>query len=87
MTADPIRLAVVGCGGMGRRHLAGLPELVCCGARAVDLVAVCDLNERNAADLADEAGELLDRQPAVFTELAAMIREIDDLGAAACTTD
>src|SRR5919108_490943 len=25
--SDPVRLAIVGCGGMGRRHLAGLAEL------------------------------------------------------------
>src|SRR5215211_5031216 len=55
MTAEPVRLAIVGCGGMGRRHLAGLAELARCGERAVELVAVCDLNERNAHDLADEA--------------------------------
>ena len=53
MTADPVRLAIVGCGGMGRRHLAGLAELAR-GERVVDLVAVCDLNDRNAYDLADE---------------------------------
>ncbi len=84
---EPIRLAIVGCGGMGRRHLAGLAELVRCGEHSVDLVAVCDLNERNAQDLADEAHALLGSQPAVFTDLAAMARGTDGLEAADCTTD
>ena len=44
---------------MGRRHLAGLAELAHCGERVVDLMAVCDLNDRNAIDLADEAHGLL----------------------------
>jgi predicted dehydrogenase len=86
VTEDPVRLAIVGCGGMGRRHLAGLAEL----ARAeqtIELVAVCDLNERNATDLAGEAETLLGRRPAVFTNLATMLRETDGLEAAACTTD
>src|SRR5215212_1182262 len=87
VTADPVRLAIVGCGGMGRRHLAGLAELAHCGRRDVDLVAVCDLNERNARDLADEAGVLLGSRPVVFTDMATMVREIDGLEAAACTTD
>jgi predicted dehydrogenase len=87
MTADPVRLAIVGCGGMGRRHLAGLAELARCGERAVDLVAVCDLNERNAHDLAGEAASLLDTRPAVFTDVARMVDGTDGLEAAACTTD
>ena len=84
---EPVRLAIVGCGGMGRRHLAGLAELAGAGHRTVDLVAVCDLNERNAADLADEARTLLGSRPAVFTDLARMARESDGLEAADCTTD
>jgi predicted dehydrogenase len=80
-------MAIVGCGGMGRRHLAGLAELARCGARAVDLLAVCDLNQRNAHDLAEEARSLLGSRPAVFTDLATMVRETDGVEAAACTTD
>jgi predicted dehydrogenase len=87
MEKDPLRLGIVGCGGMGRRHLAGLAELARSGARAVALVAACDLNERNANDLADEAQSLLGSRPAVFTDLATMVRETDGVEAAACTTD
>ena len=84
---EPVRLAIVGCGGMGRRHLAGLAELRRAGERSVDLVAVCDLNAQNAEDLADEAKELLGTRPAVFADLATMAREADGLEAAGCTTD
>jgi predicted dehydrogenase len=87
LTADPVQLAIVGCGGMGRRHLAGLAELARYGERVVDLVAVCDLNERNAGDLADEAGVLLGSRPEIFVDLATMARETETLEAAACTTD
>jgi predicted dehydrogenase len=87
MTAEPVRLAIVGCGGMGRRHLAGLAELARCGERSVNLVAVCDLNKRNANDLADEAASLLGSRPAVFTDLVRMVRDTEGLEAAACTTD
>ncbi|MGH2615263.1 MAG: Gfo/Idh/MocA family protein [Thermomicrobiales bacterium] len=84
---EPIRLAIVGCGGMGRRHLAGLTELQRRGERSMNLVAVCDLNEHNAADLAAEAHAHLGNRPAVFTKLATMVRESEGLEAAACTTD
>lgn len=84
---EPVRLAIVGCGGMGRRHLAGLAELVRADPSIVELVAVCDLNERNANDLADEAQGYFGRRPAVFTDAARMTRETDGLEAADCTTD
>ena len=46
-------IAIIGCGGMGRRHLTGLAELDRSSFRNVELVAVCDLNRQNAQDLAD----------------------------------
>lgn len=84
---ERVRLAIVGCGGMGRRHLAGLGELARSDANTVELVAVCDLNERNAEDLADEAAALLGNRPAVFIDAARMVRETEGLEAADCTTD
>src|SRR4029079_715954 len=72
---------------MGRRHLAGLGELTRAGQDLVDLVAVCDLYEENARDLADEAFAILGTRPAVFTDLARMVLETDGLEAADCTTD
>ena len=84
---EPIRLGIVGCGGMGRRHLAGLGELARAGERQIDLVAACDLNEQNARDLADEAFDLLGTRPTVFTDLTRMIQESDGLEAADCTTE
>ena len=66
---DPIRLAIVGCGGMGRRHLAGLGELKRAGEHSIELVAVCDLNESNANDLAGEALAMLGSRPRVFADL------------------
>jgi predicted dehydrogenase len=72
---------------MGRRHLAGLGELAQMEERHVQLVAVCDLNEQNAHDLADEAEALLGNKPAIFTDLETMVRECDGLEAASCTTD
>jgi len=84
---EPLRLAIVGCGGMGRRHLAGLAELERCVGHVVELVAVCDLNDANANDLADEANQLLGYRPLVFTSIEAMSAGADGLEAADCTTD
>src|SRR5437588_2946202 len=51
---DPVRLAIIWCGGMRRCHLAGLAELVHTSHMNCSLVAVCDPNQRNAEDLADD---------------------------------
>ena len=85
--AERLRLAIVGCGGMGRRHLAGLAELAQTDHASIDLVAVCDLSEPNAAELADEARQLLGHRPAHFTDLGQMVREVDGLEAASCTVE
>ncbi|MBV9595331.1 MAG: Gfo/Idh/MocA family oxidoreductase [Chloroflexi bacterium] len=84
---DPVRLAIIGCGGMGRRHLAGLAELSRTSHMNCDLLAVCDPNQPNAEDLADEAHELLGHRPLVFQDAEQMVRELDALEAADCPTD
>lgn len=84
---DPLRLAIVGCGGMGRRHLAGLGELERSSARSVRLVAVCDPRVANAADLAAEAEAVLGSRPHVYGSAREMVAAEPDLEAAGCTTD
>ncbi len=85
--AERVRMAIVGCGGMGRRHLTGLGELSRTDHANIDLVAVCDLNRKNAEDLADEAQALLGTRPAVFADAAEMVQQVDGLEAADCTVD
>ena len=85
--AERVKLALIGCGGMGRRHLRGITRLSQSSLANLDLVAVCDLNDENAQYLADEAKELLGTRPRVFNDLETMVREIGDLGAASITTD
>jgi predicted dehydrogenase len=84
---DPVRIALVGCGGMGRRHLAGLAELSRTPHYNLDLQAVCDPNRANAESLADEAHELLGERPHVFTDAERMVNGIKELEAADAPTD
>jgi predicted dehydrogenase len=68
-----IPLAIVGCGGMGHRHLFGLAELHRAGLSPFQLVAACDPVTDNADSLAGEAANLLGERPAVvanYDELA-----------------
>lgn len=66
---EKIRLAIVGCGGMGNRHLRGLAELQSRGLSDFQLVAACDPVLDNAQLLADEAESRLGARPQVASAL------------------
>jgi predicted dehydrogenase len=85
--SERVKLALVGCGGMGRRHLRGLAALSASSFANLELVAVCDLNADNANFVADEAAELLGQRPIVYRDIDSMVGEVDGLGAASVTTD
>jgi predicted dehydrogenase len=84
---ERIRIAAVGCGGMGRRHLNGMAALYKSSQSNLELVAVCDTRQDNAEWLADEAEQLLGARPRVYTDIARMARELSDLQAVDVTTD
>ena len=84
---DRIPIAIVGCGGMGGRHLLGLKELYDTEICNVELVAACDLRRDNAEHLAGEAEKLLGRRPRVFERMEAMVQALPDLQGVDITTD
>ena len=67
-----LNIALVGCGGMGLRHLHGFIE-----HRkkfdSLELIAICDVNEQAARHVADVAKEHLGRRPKVYTDFDAML--------------
>ena len=84
---DRIRIALVGCGGMGTRHLYGLAELSKTPFANVELAAVCDIRPENAELAAGEAEKLLGARPQVFTDLERMARQVPDLHAVDVVVD
>lgn len=73
-------LALIGCGGMGCRHIRGLRKLKDIGAHAWDLVAVCDIMPENASRAADLAETLLGKRPVIYSsidELAGASNHVD----------
>lgn len=66
---NKIRLAIIGCGGMGHRHMYGLAELHRAGWDRFELVAACDPVISNAESLAKQAEERLGKKPTVVTNL------------------
>lgn len=82
-----VPIAIVGCGGMGGRHLLGLRELYETELCNVELVAACDLRRDNAEHLADEAEDLLGKRPLVFERMEVMVEALPGLQAVDITTD
>ena len=69
-------LGLVGCGGMGRRHVLGMSRLKSVGRMAFDLVAVCDIMPENGQRMVDHADQLLGVKPQLFADFDAMIKAV-----------
>lgn len=67
-----IRLAIIGCGGMGHRHLYGLAELQRVGWQKFELVGAYDPVRASAESLADQAAIRLGQRPTVVDNLEAL---------------
>lgn len=74
MADSRLALALVGCGGMGLRHLHGLAELRSAGLSPFELVAVCDTRPEATARAADMAETLLGRRPATYSTVDELLR-------------
>ena len=83
---EKVPICLVGCGGMGHRHVMGYKELKDSGIGNLDLVAVCDIRRENAELVANEAERLLDRKPMVFTDLDQVLAH-PDIAAVDVVTD
>ena len=65
---DRLSTGLVGCGGMGRRHLRAYAALRGVGLDRFEVMAVCDPRRDAAQQAADLAEELLGTRPAIFSD-------------------
>ncbi len=84
---ERLALAIIGCGGMGHRHLNGLMELEQAERNPFELVAAVDVMRENAESLAAVAEERLGKRPAVFESLDHLPSAIGHLQAVDVCTD
>ncbi len=74
MSRDPIRLAIVGCGGMARAHLRGYAAIKHEEPDLFQLVAVCDPLKDRAQAFSEEAASWQSDPPKVHTKLETMLK-------------
>ena len=86
MTTEAVPLCLVGCGGMGHRHLMAYRTLEDTGIANVELMAVCDVRAENAEFARREVERLFGRTPLVFTDLDQVLAR-DDIHAVDVVTD
>ena len=79
------KIALVGCGGMGRRHAHGYIELRK-HFDTVEMAAVCDVHHDVAATVAGEIGEATGATPDIYTDFDEMIAKADIDGVAIVTS-
>jgi predicted dehydrogenase len=85
-------LGLVGCGGMGLRHLFGLQALREVNYKPAEnqvslrLAAICDPNRENAFYLADQSEKLLGQRPLIFSDQAEMLGDCPEIEAVDITT-
>ena len=78
--------ALVGCGGMGRRHLRGFAELARVRPGLIELAAVVDVDRDRADFVAGEVEELLGNHPVACTGIAEAKAQRPELVAADIVT-
>jgi predicted dehydrogenase len=66
VTEPRLHTALIGCGGMGRRHLRAYAALRAVGLDRFEISAVCDVRREAAEDAATLAEELLGTRPDVY---------------------
>lgn len=70
---DPVRLAILGCGGMAGAHAKGLEALWNAERRAFQVVAACDVDRDRAQGMADTVAGFQGTRPAVYADVRAML--------------
>ena len=84
MSQETIRLAFIGCGGIARRHVKAIKDLVDRGRTGFTVTAVCDSNVEAAQNLAEEIHELLGMTPRIYNDHQTMLTKEEIDGADLC---
>ena len=75
---DPVRMALVGCGGIAGAHVRALSRLWERDIKAIEVVAACDVVEERAQERAGELGEFQGTAPKVYAAIDDLLENAGD---------
>ncbi|HID55826.1 TPA: Gfo/Idh/MocA family oxidoreductase, partial [Candidatus Poribacteria bacterium] len=78
---EPIKIALIGCGGMSGAHMNAFRALWNKELKLFDIVATCDVVEERAQERAKQAEEFQGKKPSIFTDFQDMLDKIPDIEA------
>lgn len=70
---EPLRLGLIGCGGMGLRHALAVADMHAAGCRPVEIVAICDTDEARRARVSALLAERTGRRPNEHASTGALL--------------
>lgn len=73
MSNQQVRLAIVGCGGIARRHVVAMQDLLRRGRTGFVVTALCDTHRELAEALAVQIKDQLGQQPVIHTDYQDML--------------
>ena len=73
MSNQQVRLAIVGCGGIARRHVVAMQDLFRRDRTGFVITALCDTNRELAEALAVQIKDQLGQQPVIYTDYQDML--------------
>ena len=82
----PIRIAIIGCGGMANGHLNAYLTIHSTVPDKVQLVAMCDEIKDRADNFANRVKEVTGKKPQVFDDTDKMLSTVDLDGVDICTS-
>jgi predicted dehydrogenase len=83
--AQPVRIAIIGCGGMAGGHLNAYLRIKEKEPDKVELVAMCDPVEDRAANFAKRVEDATGKRPSIYTKVEDMLAKENLDGADICS--
>jgi len=84
VSSDQFRLAMIGTGGISRRHVFAMADLKSKGLDDFVVTAVCDVNEEAVQGIAQELEERFGLRPAIYTDYQELLSKEEVDGADLC---
>ncbi|MBC8231764.1 Gfo/Idh/MocA family oxidoreductase [bacterium] len=86
MPEKPVRLAIIGCGGIANAHLRGYHTLVEKGVDTFSIDATCDVRKESAEDFSNKIAAFQGSAPRVYADVEEMLKAENLNAADICTS-